>query len=311
MSMKRRDGSIQSANLPAYNRLKKNQVDRDFAIYRCMITKVHFVDDPSGGNPTYENRQVTYEAVILGGAKEGTILQNVKDGTSGGGGQYNFAERIFRPTSTKNLEEKAIAEQDGDIVFVQFIQGNTRAPLIVGTGVQTNDKEFTGASIEDGFITQSQYNGVLQLIDKNGNFFLTRKGGSLDGDSGVFVPDLNGKMIEFSLQDQALKVQFSNGMVINIDGATDDVKIKTNGGGEIHIAADRISIGNSSAELLQQISDHLQKVSDWATNVGATHTHLGNLSYSTSPPEQASDYITLGSNLSTIKGLVDQIKGSL
>jgi len=185
MSMERRDGSVQSANLPAYNRLSKNKVDRDFGIYRCMITRVNFTDEES--NLTFDNKQVTYEAVILGGPKEGQILQNVK-AMGDYGGEFNYAEKIYRPIETKNIKDKQISEHKGDIVFVGFLQGNNRAPVIIGAGVQPFDKDSTGAKKADGFRMRKQYNGVFEEINKKGEYEFTRKGGKLNETTGVFTP---------------------------------------------------------------------------------------------------------------------------
>jgi hypothetical protein len=287
--MKLRDGSIQSANLPAFNRLAKNRVDRDFGLYRCMITRTFFVDDPN--NTTFENQQVTYEAVILGGAKEGTILQNVK-AMSEYGGEYNYSEKIYRPISTKNLEDKPISQQDGDIVFIQFLQGNTRAPVIVGAGVQPQDLDFTGSTIADGYVSQSQYNGVYELIDKNGNYLLQIKGGALDSASGVFVPDQMGNLASLKMMQQQLLMQTQSGAQINVSGST-------------------IAIGNKQAELFDQLSKALGKLITFFNSVDSAHTHTGNLGYPTSPPTQASQFTQLGSDLQAIQTLINGIKGTL
>lgn len=185
MGMERRDGSVQSSNLPVYNKMAKNKVDRDFGIYRCMIVRVNFVDQPE--NLTFDNQQVTYEAVILGGPKEGQILQNVKT-MNDYGGEFNYAEKIYRPIDTKNIKDKEVSEHKGDIVFIGFLQGSTRAPVIIGGGVQPFDKDSTGATKADGFRMRKQYNGVFEEINKTGEFELLRKGGTVDSASGVLTP---------------------------------------------------------------------------------------------------------------------------
>jgi hypothetical protein len=331
--MRRRDGSIQSANLPAYNKLAKNRIDKDYGLYRCMVTKVYFTDDTSGlysSNPTYENVQVTYEAVIIGGAKEGQILQNVK-AMSDYGGQYNYSERIYRPTSTKNLEETPISEQDGDIVYVLFVQGNTRAPVIIGAGVQPLDEDFTGSTTEDGFVDQRQYNGVYQLIDKNGQYSLIRKGGSLDPDSGVFVPTQDGNLASFQLMDEqvihsvggnvitstmdgaanTMTIAFKSGLTVTLNGEADSAQIKTAGGGELNIVGGKLALGAASAELFDQFSKTLGKLITFMNSVDSTHEHLGNLGYPTSAPITASQFTQLGTDLQAIQTLIDGIKGSL
>lgn len=73
----------------------------------------------------------------------------------------------------------------------------------------------------------------------------------------------------------------------------------------------KIAIGTGGIELLQQITDQLQKIITWANSTGAIHTHMGNLGYPTLVPDQASKYTQLGSELEAIKGKIDSIKGSL
>jgi hypothetical protein len=175
--MIRQDGSVQSANTPVYNKLAKNRVDRDYGIYRCMITRVYYTDDEQ--NLTFENKQVTYDAVILGGPKEGQLINNAK-AISCYGGEFNYAEKIYRPIETKELREKKISEHKGDIVYIGFLQGNTSAPVIIGGGVQPFDKDSTGATKAEGFRVRTEYNGVFEEINKNGEWELRRKGGTLD-----------------------------------------------------------------------------------------------------------------------------------
>lgn len=185
MGIERNDGSVQSANTPVYDRMAKNRIDRDHGIYRCMITRVYFSDDPA--NLTFDNKQVTYEAVILGGPKEGQIIPNVKT-MNDYGGEFNYAEKIYRPIETKELKQKRISEHKGDIVYIAFLQGNVKAPVILGGGVHPLDKDLTGAKKEEGFRVRSEYNGVFEEINKLGEYELRRKGGELNTTTGVLTP---------------------------------------------------------------------------------------------------------------------------
>jgi hypothetical protein len=87
--------------------------------------------------------------------------------------------------------------------------------------------------------------------------------------------------------------------------------LKTKGTAELNLKAGKVALGASGVELLQKISDSLDKLITWANTVGAIHTHIGNLGYPTAPPDQASGYTQLGSDLSTIKSAIDGIKGTL
>lgn len=185
MGQERQDGSVRSANTPVYSQQAKTRVDKDHGIYRCMVTRVYFTDDDQ--NLTFDNKQVTYDCVILGGPKEGQIIPNVK-AMNAYGGEFNYAEKIYRPIETKALNEKRLSEHKGDIVYVGFLQGNTRAGVIIGGGVHPLDKDLTGAKKADGFRVRSEYNGVFEEINKSGEYELRRKGGELNTTTGVFAP---------------------------------------------------------------------------------------------------------------------------
>jgi len=130
------------------------------------------------------------------------------------------------------------------------------------------------------------------------------------GTPDVFAP---GDIInEVKFDKDAKKVTVVAGSTTAIfDGANDIVTLETVAGGRLKITADKVGIGGSTAELLQQISDFLDKVLTWANDVGAVHLHTGNLGYVTTPPTNASAWTALGTDLTTIKGLVDGIKGGI
>lgn len=203
MGNRRWDGSIISAN-KARTDLKsaKNKVDQNFNLYKCLITKVNFVDNPE--NTTYNNTQVTYEGIILsGGNREGRVLKNIKSINSLGG-EFNFSEHIWRPSIIQvenlvNSNSNYITSHSGDIVYVAFIQGSEKTPIIVGGGVSYKNTTSTGASSIEGLISRKQYNGVYEEINKDGEYKLIRKGGSYDSDALAFTPET---------EEEAFKAQF-------------------------------------------------------------------------------------------------------
>lgn len=363
MSNYRFDGSVESTNTPT----PQNTFHRkDTAIYRCLITNVIYANDPKNITKNSQNSQVLYEAIILGGFKEGQIISNIRP-MSLLGGKYNFEEKIYRKTS-KDLLKDRLNTHDGDVVYVLFNQGDPSAPCIIGCDKSFLNKSSTGSNIETGPQLVQQYNGVLTNINKDGEFTLTRKGGTYDTVKDYFVPidgvEENSQPDENAEPFQA-KLQFSNnkmlwedpqsgilfektekrytlkvgktdeetpkdiytevidsvnkkttktwdqGITIVEDSQNDTITFTTKAGGKIKIQADKIAMGASSAELLQQISDALQKHIDWANNTGAVHTHLGNLGYPTSAPVETAQYIQLATDLTTIKSLIDGIKGTL
>lgn len=100
------------------------------------------------------------------------------------------------------------------------------------------------------------------------------------------------------------------GASISVDGVTGTIEAKDNGTGKLKISDDKVALGASSAELLEQISASLGKLVTMITSM-ETETHTGNLGYATSVPINAAAYTTAKTELSTIKGLVDGIKGTL
>lgn len=340
--MKRRDGSIQSANLPSRSNIRKNQVALDYSIHRCMITDVFYIDDAK--NTTFDNKQVTYEAIILGGRKEGQLITNIKVANELGG-QYNYQERIFRKTFNPfaGPDRVPLPEQKGDIVYIGFISGDTSHPIIVGCGTNPLDKSTTGATISDGPIERREFNGVYHKINKNGEYEFIRKGGTYNADAGYFVPadrateEENGKAAdeefqarlkfadnEMLLEDPNSSLLFKkneklvtltvgkedSSVVINVDGENEEVNIKTKTGATLKIKEGKVGLGTSTAELLEQFSQTLQELITNSQNM-QVETHLGNLGYPTLTPINSSQYATTGAALQAIKDLVDSIKGGV
>jgi hypothetical protein len=211
----RRDGSIRSANLPAKDLLKANLVEIDHNIYRCLITKRYFTDDKK--NATFQNKQVTYDAVILGGPKEGQTITNIKLAAHLGG-QYNYHERILRPAQDPITGRGAVplAEQKGDIIYVAFV-GKTSNPVIIGLGTHPLDLDTTGATKDDGMRYVEEYNGIFRSINKDGEFEFIRKGGVYNEDKQYFVPadrseeEQNGSETPEKFQ---ARLKFSDGLML-------------------------------------------------------------------------------------------------
>ena len=249
---------LPSANSPT----PENSFSRmDNNLYRCLLTKVLYVDDPMNVTSNAVNPQIIYEAVILGGFMEGQSISNIRL-ASWLGGQYNYAERVLRAAS-KPTNEIPLAEQDGDIVFVQFIQGDLLAPIIIGLGTQPLDGEATGAARADGPLWVEQYNGVETKIDNKGNYSVTQKGGELE--DGVFTPnetesdfggvikledgkivlnnDVNNIIID---RVEGLTTIDSESNSIVVDGVTNMITISNTDGDNIEVSSGSIIISNSA-----------------------------------------------------------------
>ena len=306
MGTERRDGSVLSANTPEFRRQAKTRVDRDTGIYRCMVTRVFFVDDDQ--NLTFGNKQVTYEVVIIGGPKEGQIIPNVK-ALREYGGEFNYSEKVYRPIDVKNLKDKNLSEHKGDIVYVAFLQGSTKAPVILGAGIHPLDVT-SGATKAKGFRDLREWNGVLEEVNKSGEYELVRKGGKLDETSGVFTPGkefearfklFQGKMlwedpnssITFDKEAESLTFSVGKGSItqtldgkakafkqkvgnvtVDIDGESNKVTIKA---GEAILEIDgssgKISLKSDMIDLGKSVSDFATLFTELASAF-AIHTHM-------------------------------------
>ena len=119
----------------------------------------------------------------------------------------------------------------------------------------------------------------------------------------------------------------AGGAKVTVDGLADEIVAETSAGdkiemlagetkmtagtgGVVKLANEMVGIGGASAELLQQVSDGLQQLSDTAL-ASSIHTHVGNLGYPTSDPDQAAAMAAVGAEALVIKALVDSIKGGI
>jgi hypothetical protein len=319
----RQDGSVQSSATPTEQNTRGRE---DFGLYRAMVTDVIYVDDPQNISANSSTPRVLYDCVVLGGFATGQQISNCRL-SSTLGGNYNYYERTLR-ASSKDVSKTRLSDCDGDIVFVQFLQGNPSYPIIVSLDQGINVGSATGAKKADGALERSQFNGISTLIDDLGNLTWIRHGGKFDSTLNTFVP-AKVDDVKATVGPQNVTLTFQSGMTLVIDGAGDSVNITTKGGakiqldgksgaitlkdngtGELKIANSKVALGASSAELLDQISQQLTKLNTVFSAVAA-HTHIGNLGYPTAPPDTAGAWTTAASDMSSIKAKIDGIKGSL
>lgn len=301
--MKQRwDGSIQSSNTPTY---QQQGLEREnYGLYRCMITKVFYTDDPNNITQNARNPCVIYEAVILGGFEQGQTIFPCRLAPSLGG-NYNYEDYTLQATS-KDISKVDLHDHDGDIVYVLFNQGHDSYPVIIASDKGLNDV-FSGTSSALGPRRISQYNGVYQEINNQGELTIKRKGGSLS--NGRFVPASGNEGSLQFLKDSVKLGDDSSSLTLT--KSTDDALLKTQGGAEFHAKANKIALGAQGIELLDQIVQFLDKLTTFIQSKDATHDHIGNLGYPTSPPETAADFVTAANDINAIKAKISQIKGSL
>lgn len=302
--MHRPDGSIKSEG----DYLGEVSGKLDFSIYRCMVTAVNYIDDPDNITLNALNPQVTYNVIVIGGRYNGAAIDNVR-ASSFLGGQHNYSERIFR-AATSDPEKRNLESQDGDIVFVGFMGGSRNAPFILGGGTQPLDRDNTGARRSEGPRARMEYNGIFFEVDRAGDFTLRRKGGALNSDSNVFIPDQTGNKLTLKVESQKLTIVTEGGAKVTVDGAADEILAEDKAGGKIKLTGGTFAAGTSSIELLQKISDQLAALNTLFSTV-ASHKHVGNLGFFTAVPDTQSDWNTAASTMNSIKSDIDSIKGSL
>lgn len=397
----RSDGSIQSSGTPTPDNVAQSE---DFAIYRCIVDRVVYVGDSSNYTTNSSNPRVLYDLVVLGGFKSGQKLTSVRL-SSDLGGESGFYERILR-ACTNPISGSRLSDSDGDIVLVQFIQGNIAFPLITGMDNGIHTSSLIGAKLAEGPRSLREYNGVRETIDNAGQWKQEVKSGVATPEKGNFAAALvplvttliskdekvtrtfktglqltedgpedkitntfktglmviqdgtndkitetfkNGLTITEDGSADKITASFKNGLVVTqdgvadkvtiafshglrvvedgtadkltittaggatvtINGAGDDILLKTAGGAELHLNAGKVALGQGAVEILDKLSKVADLVSQWATNVGAVHTHLGNLGYPSDIPDNFALYLQLGTDEATQKTEVDSIKGTL
>lgn len=245
----RSDGSYQSSNTPTYQNV--GQLNEDGSLYRCMVTRVSYVDDPLNFTKNSQNPEVLYDVIVLGGLKSGQLITNCKL-TSYLGGNNSYSERVLRPAS-KDLTATRLSDQDGDICYVMFNQSNDGFPVIMALGKGINDG-VSGTKSSDGPRIKEEYNGVNQEINNKGEYIITRKGGSVQ--SGAFVPnstvDNQIKMVDGNIiikdSNSSIDVDANAKKVTITSGATKVIIDSVTG--KVTLSADFIDLGNAVNDLV-------------------------------------------------------------
>ena len=216
----------------------------------------------------------------------------------------------------------------GDLVYIEADTGYAEYPVAWGNvtkglneapelpeyfkrDVPTNRGIYTpnGHSLEldDGVATVSDALVDTNFTTENRGIRITTKAGNkihisedtTNQQQFIVLEDVNGNKIELDYKDN----------IVNIN-SVGEVNITASGGAKGKFNQGKIAFGTSSVELLEQLSQTLQSLITLTASM-QTETHLGNLGYPTTVPENASNYATAESELINLKGLVDSIKGNL
>ena len=283
----RSDGSVQSGSAPTADRSRKE----DFGLYRCVVTKVIYVDDAANISSNSSSARIMYDVVVLGGYASGQIISNCRL-SSDLGGESGFYERVLRYCSSE-ISRGRLSDADGDIVYVQFIQGHTGYPVITAldNGIHTSDK--IGASSSVGPRMIREYNGVRETINNSGEWIQEVKGGTAEPSTGKFTASASPLVSTVISKDEKYTQTFRSGLNLVIDGAGDTavlttrsgVKVNVNGAGnkitlekggtiiELDGNGDKISLKGGFVDLGSSVSDFVTMFTELATAFNS-HYHL-------------------------------------
>lgn len=212
------DGSNKSSNAPTYDRpgMERN----DFGLYRAMVIKVLYVDDPNNISQKASNPEVLYECVILGGHGAGQTISNCRLA------QYlNYSERTLTATS-KDISKVKLSEHDGDVVWIQFVQGHDAYPTIISLAKAI--KDVTAAKKADGPRLLEEYNGLIRNINNKGELITTMMAGKVEKER--FVPNKESLIKEEWLSTEQMVTTFKSGLKMTVDGKNDKITQKFAGG---------------------------------------------------------------------------------
>lgn len=216
----RDDGSYESANTVGYLGYSSNS---DSAIYRCLVIAVYAADNLKNISRGAANIEVTYDVIVLGGKRYGHVLTNVRDAKMYGG-QYTYSEKIWKANTKPVSKFTSTTDQDGDIVYVGFLDNDPNFPIILGGA--PHPLNGIAANFSDMPRQLFQYNGINVLIDNKGQLYVTRLGGTLDSNSASFTPGSTPQSNIELLNNQVI-IKDVAGSIITIDAPSKSIIIST------------------------------------------------------------------------------------
>ena len=236
--MLRNDGSVRSTNFPEWG---NRHVVRDFGIYKGAVRSVIYSDDENNDSA---GQEVVYKVIIIGGDRDGQVFDNARV-MRGLGGAFNYQETVLKateglsgfdpasPQAAGDPSLRNIPTHNGDVVYLQFLNGDIALPLIVGFA--HHKKAPDEATESDGQRDIRMFNGCKTFIDADGVFTFTKDNGAyaaagLNPDDHTyplvnqFVPFVGGKeAFTFSVDNQfVVNMALALGPSLVLTGSTTD-----------------------------------------------------------------------------------------
>lgn len=164
------DGSPISSSVPVGEK-RSNEHRTLFGIYKGQVIRPIYPDDPT----SVSKERIEYVVKI-----KGQLHSNVVAVKFGGGGKYNFSERVYKATevsSSGKLDDGTYDELlDGEHVYVAFLEGYGNTPIILGAVEHQQRGKYKKFKKADGVFNVEEFNGVEVSIDKDSNYMIKHVG---------------------------------------------------------------------------------------------------------------------------------------
>lgn len=226
---------------------------------------------------------------------------------------------IQDPTNTYFQSEYFLSLKNPEGANPQVLLQKTEGQVYDSSG--NIAKQFsTAINLRSQSLWYTKTNDVVrQEIDENGNFYtslpsIATTGYELNVAQGSYKATIGVDRDVLIQRDEQVSV--GGNIQYNVHGQVNytvgtKVLVTSSGGAKLQMYNGQIALGTSSIELLQQIVNALSKIGTFVGTVCAEHTHIGNLGIPTLPPQQASDFVQLQSDLASIQQKINTIRGSL
>jgi len=312
--MRRPDGSIRSHNNPVW---ENRYQERDNGLYFGIVVETQ---TPGLNISATSANEMTYTVRLIGSERDGQLVFNCRI-VRPLGGRQNFYDRTLKQATeitgldiANELNPTLVGSENGDYVYIQFLNGETSLPIIVGLGKSPIDGQAELPETQPfGQHLISKFNGVETKINENGDFSWTK-------DVGAFLP-LNLLNSPPALNEYAsvvpeiftftatttvtplaaqLQLQSATGIGLTIDAIADSYNLFTATGTELSIEG-----GPTDAITLQTVAganisvSGIQDSFTFGTSVG-TALNINGL-------EDSLGFVTAGGAGISISGLTDEV----
>lgn len=285
--MQRFDGSVRSKNNPVWE--NRSRV-LDFGLYFGIVIGKK-TPGVSVSNTT--QKEQTYSVRLIGGMRDGHVITDVRVSRPLGGRSNNSNTTLKAHEEITGLDfasvlnrVRTLGNEGGDYVYVQFVNGDTKLPVITGMAKHPLDSDNeVPEDIDTGQQRVERFNGIKTKIDENGNYSWSKDLGTwlpffidpenpttpfvnefvtLTGQEEFFKLEIDGtaQTVEFSttpgmaisldVLSDSIGINTTAGAALTIDGLSDSVNLATTAGASINLdgLSDQIDLTTTSGSAL-------------------------------------------------------------